>query len=532
MTGFPVALRLAGRRSRAFYAWWIVLLAVLMPATVTKYHDLVPPGSNAEDLMLSLAGNPTMRAILGPAFDLSTPGGFTFWRVGTFTAAAAAMMAALGVIRATRAEEEEGRLELLRAGAMSRLSPLAAGLALSFGACLATGVAIAALMAAATQPVAGAVASGLGIALTGAMFAALAGVVAQVFPSARTARVWTLGIFLGGLYLLRALVDGSRSTPDVWTWLMPLDWAALARPYAHERWWVLILPLAVTVALTAVALRLESTRDHGDGLVSASAGPATAPAWLRGAPGLAWRLLRTGIIGWTVGILISAVSMGSLSVSLVSTLDSQPAVADMLRRMGSGAAQIQTAFFVAMLLIMASVVTISGVLMLSRLAAEEQQGRTEVMLATSTTRWTYALSFLVPALVVPMILLVATGAGLPVLQAVHDGSGVLLGTLTKGALVLLPGVALVMGVGMLTIGWAPRWFGVTWAVLGWSMFASWLLPLFTVPDWLIRLQPWGHLPHLPVDPLDWTPIVDTSALALAFIVAGLVGFRRRNIQGR
>ena len=141
MTGFGSAWRLAFRRNRMFYLWWILGLSVLMPLTVTKYHDLVPAGESGQLVLAQLAGNPTMLALLGPAFDLGNAGGFTFWRVGTFTAAAVAMMAALGVIRATRAEEEEGRAELIRAGATSRSVPLAAGVALGLAACLVLGLA-------------------------------------------------------------------------------------------------------------------------------------------------------------------------------------------------------------------------------------------------------------------------------------------------------------------------------------------------------------------------------------------------------
>ena len=170
MSGFGAAFRLAFRRSRMFYLWWVLSLSVILPMTVTKYHDLVPEGQSGQLVLAQLSGNPTMRAMLGPAFDLSNPGGFAFWRVGTFIAAAVGMMAALGVIRATRAEEEEGRVERIRSGAGSPAAPLAAGVALGLLACLVLGLLSGVLMMAGTPSVAGAAATGLGLALTGTMF--------------------------------------------------------------------------------------------------------------------------------------------------------------------------------------------------------------------------------------------------------------------------------------------------------------------------------------------------------------------------
>ena len=48
MTGFGAALRLAFRRNRMFYLWWILGLSVLLPLTVTKYRDLVPAGESGQ----------------------------------------------------------------------------------------------------------------------------------------------------------------------------------------------------------------------------------------------------------------------------------------------------------------------------------------------------------------------------------------------------------------------------------------------------------------------------------------------------
>lgn len=534
MTGFGAAFGLAFRRNRMFYLWWILGLSVLLPLTVTKYHDLVPAGESGQLVLAQLAGNPTMLALLGPAFDLSTAGGFTFWRVGTFTAAAVAMMAALGVIRATRAEEEEGRAELVRAGAMARSVPLAAGVALGLLACVVLGLASGLMMLAATPDVAGALATGLGLALTGTMFVGVAAVWAQVFPSARTARVWALGITLGGLYLARAMVDASApsATTSAWRWAMPMDWAALARPYASERWWVFLLPLAVTVVLIGLAFWLESVRDLGAGLRAASRGVATASPALSGSAGLSWRLLRVSIIGWTVGILITAVGMGSMSLSVDSMFTDQPQLEEMLRKLSGGTQAIHDAFYVAMLNIVATILAMAGVMLLAKLRSEEVDGRAEVMLATSTSRWRYALSTLVPAILLPVLLLVMTGAAMPILQAVNDGSATVIGTLTKAALALTPGLVLVLGFGMLLVGWTPRWYGLAWAVIGWSMLASWVLALFNPPDWLLKLQPWGYLPHLPTDPMRWGAFSIELGAGLAMVALGLVGYRRRDIAGR
>ncbi|RMB61654.1 ABC transporter permease [Tessaracoccus antarcticus] len=537
MTGFTTVLRLLFRRNWVFWLIWVVVLAMLMPATLSQYATLVPAGSAGELMLEGLAGDPTMRAILGPPFDLTLAGGFAFWRVGAFTAIAAAMMSGLGIIRATRAEEEEGRIELIRSGAVGRHVPLAAAVALALVWNLVLGVAVTASMAALTTPWAGALASGLAIALCGATFTGVGAVMAQLFTSARTARYWTLGIALGGLYLLRAIVDGSQQAGvtnrllDALQWANPLSWPALVRPYADERFWVLLLPVALTALLLALALVLESRRDHGSGIRASSPGRAEAAPYLSNVWGLAWRLHRGGVIGWSAGMVIAAAGIGPLAHQVTGLIASNSAYSEMLRRMGGGAEGIVDAFYIAMLGILVTFIGLMGVSMLGRLNSEETAGHAEVMLATATPRTALAGSHLAIGGGLAVLLSLMTGALLAV-TASSSGTWEALGTGAAAAAALLPGTVVVVGLAMLLIGWAPRAFSIVWAVIGWSIFASWVGALLQFPDWLLRLQPWGHLPKLPTDDLTWSAIVVESIIGLALLGLGLAGYRRRDIRGR
>lgn len=528
--GVGMLVRLALRRSRWFWAIWIFALWITIVATRTTYNTLVEPGGDLGATMAALAGNPTMRAMLGPPFDLLTVGGFIMFRVGTFVACAAAMMAALGVIRATRAEEEDGRIELLRSGAIGRHAPLLAGVLVALGGCGLLGLLIAVSQSAAAPPVAGAVVTGVGIALVGAVWVGVGAVAAQLSESARAARGIALGI-LGGAYLVRALTDGSAdgSTMRSLNWLSPLDWAALARPYSGERWWVLLLPAALAVALIALAFRLESRRDLGAGMRAASPGPADAAASLSSADGLAWRLDRAGIIGWLIGIVIFAYAVGTLSGSFDQLISDSPQMADMFRRMGRGAADLKAAFYVAMLAIMVVVIAMHGLQLIARVNREEDLGHTELMLATATSRRRLLGGHLTLALLAPTVLLLATGALLATPEAISSGNARVIWDIMLAAGALLPGVWLVVGVGTALVGLAPRLFPVAWALLGWTLFIAWVGQLLNLPDAVTSLTPFAALPGLPVQPMNWTPWLIETVMAIVLIVIGFVGYRRRDI---
>lgn len=538
MTGLWSVLRLLFRRNWVFWLVWVLVLASLMPATISQYATLVPEGASGEVVLQGLAHNPTMRAILGPPFNLVVPGGFAFWRVGAFTAAAAGFMSGLGIIRATRAEEEEGRIELIRAQAVGRHVPLAAAVVMALGWNLVLGILVTATMASLTTPLAGALASGAAIATTGAVFVGVGAVMAQLFTSARTVRYWTLGIVLGGLYVVRAAVDSmydpTTTSPvlQALQWANPLTWPALVRPYADERFWVLALPIALTAALVALAFRLEAVRDHGSGLRPTRPGAAEARPYLSSAWGLAWRLHRSGVIGWTIGLTVTALAIGPLAQQAATMLEGDSPYLELLHRLGGNTQDLIDAFTAAMFGIMVAIIALMAVTMLGVLRGEESAGRAELMLSTNTRRTALAGSHLVIGGGLAVLLSLASG-GLLFLTAAPEGpTWTALGQGLAAAGAQLPGTLLIVGVVILLIGWAPRALPLAWVLVGWSIFTSWVGALFSFPDWLLKLQPWGHLPKLPADRFTWGAVLAETAVAVALVVLGLVGYRRRDIQGR
>lgn len=529
LTGLGSSLRLAFRRNRIFWLAWIIGLSILMPMTAAQYDTIIPPGTDPRATVEPLRNNPSMLALLGPAFDLYTKGGFVFWRVGGFCSMFAGMMAGFGIIRATRAEEEEGRLEMVRSGAVGRHAPLAAGLLLGVLGSVLLGLVTSGLLVSSGLPASGSLAAGLSLTVEGLVFTGVGAVLAQVFESARSTRYWTLGLVFGGMFVARMMIDGGGDQTPGWArWLVPMEWGMLLRPFSGERWWVALLPIGLFVVLAALAFRLESVRDHGAGLVQTRPGRAHAASWLSGPMGLAWRLQRGGIIGWTVAIALSALGCGQIVAQMEQSLAANPQLGEMLQKMG-GSSNLFVAFYVAMLGILGTVGAIFAATVLNRLRTEETRGHTEPMLATATSRTRYALSHLWLAFVFPTIAFILTGTLLPVAQAQRNSDWSLLGTYTRSALGLLPGLWLVLGVAMLLIGWLPRFTGLVWAVLGWTLFATWFSVLFDLPTWLTRLHPWGHLAHLPRDPMDWTAFTVELVLAVALMVLGLVGYRRRGI---
>lgn len=529
LTGTTTMLRRTIRADRWYWGTWVALLSLLPPITAAAYRETISDDAAGAEIAAGLAANSTMRAMLGPPYDLLQVGGFTMWRVGGFVALLAATMAALGVIRATRAEEEPGRLELVRAGAVGRHAPLWAALLLAWAACAALGLIVSASMLALGTPAAGSVAMGLGLLLTGATFAGVGACAAQVSASARTARGIALAA-VGAAYLARAVADGSATGSPLQRlgWLSPVQWAAYARPYVGERWWVLLLPAVLAAVLTVVAVRLEAGRDHGAGLRAARPGPPVGSERLRSAGALAW-LLERGALGWTLGGLgIFALTMGSLS-DVFATVADDPDLAERFRRMGAGAQLLQDAFYVAMIGILVVVIALIGLSFVERLRREEATGRAELMLSTSTSRVALLRAFTVPALGVSLGDAVLCGILLATPAAAREGDPGQVLRLAGAAAAQTPAIALVLGLAVAVHGLAPRARLLPWLVAGWSLIVSWVGAVLGFPQWLLDATPFALLPRLPAEPMAWTPVLAESALAVILCALGAWGYARRDV---
>jgi len=518
--------RLALRRDRIWWPAWIVLISVQVVATAGAFESLYPTPQSRLGLGTTMGQNPSLRAMYGPAFDLTSAGGFTAWRIGGFAAAVIAVMSLLGVIRHTRAEEEAGRLELLRSGVVGRHAPLAAALLVTIGANVTLAAIVIVGLIFEETPVPGAVALGLGFVGCGVVFAGVGAVAAQISENARPARGLAASV-LGVAYLLRAVGDSS-DTATWLSWLSPIGWAQQTRAFAGERWWALGIPLVVGVALIALAVSLEGRRDFGGGLRPSPLGPDRAAAGLSTTAGLAWRLQRGSLLAWTIGIAIFAGAIGWVANGVLDIFKGNARLEEMIRLIG-GSQSLIDAFFAAVLPLMATVGTIHSVQAMLRLRSEETETRVEQVLGTAVTRARLMGSHLVHAVASPLILMTAVGlsAGGAYAASVHDASKVW--AVLGGALVLVPAMWVFTGVTMALIGMAPERSVLAWGVLAGCGFLGQLGPILQLPEKVLRISPFANVPKFPGADLDLVPLAVLLTIAAVLTAFGANGFRRRDI---
>jgi ABC-2 type transport system permease protein len=526
LAGIGTMVRLVVRRNRVrLVVWWVVLVGLF--AYVGAYYKSLFTTQAALDDFGALSNTPSIKALTGLAAVPNTLGGAVWTKIWMTCALSLAFGVVFLVTRSGRADEEVGRTELLRSRMLGRDAYSVASWLVNAVLCVAVGAGIALASAASGLDPAGAGIAGslvLGASVTGVGLLAIGvgAVAGQVTSTSRGANA--LGsVVLGVFYMLRMVGDLGDGRL---TWVSPVGWGQEMQPWGANRWWPFILLVALTGVLLTVAARLEARRDLGAGMMPDRPGPAGAPARYATPLGLALRLQRGPIIGWSATIVLSALLFGSVVQAMTNLMaDAGSTATAMIGGTSVDALLSLLAMMIAML------TTVFALQSAASLRADEASGIVEPQLAGALSRTRWAVQrLLIPAVGTAVLLLVGgacMGAGYGSLVGDPGQTG----RLALAALAYWPAVMVLVGVAVALFGWLPRLATpLTWGVLSAMWFVVIIGDALHLPGWVLDVLPFSATPHQPLVPLTWTPLVVMTLVAVGLVWAGLDRFARRDVQ--
>ncbi len=524
-TGTRHLIRLILRRDRIRLPVWLVGVGGMIAISALA----VPPIYNTPEKIAGYAAavgtSPVSYLMSGRQAGIDTIGGIVANEISQVAQLGICLMVMFLVIRHTRAEEESGRAELLRSTVLGRHAATLAGLVYGVAAALLIGIITTSSMLAADLDGVGSVTYGVGLTLLGLCYAAITLVAAQISTSARGA----LGL-AGAAIAIGYLVRGVGAMQDnAVVWASPFGWAQRMDAFGDEQWWPVLLLLALTAAMLALAAWLTAHRDFAGGLLHTRPGHSRASRFLGTPIGLAFRLQRGLLIGWAVGVTALGLVYGAVVPTIPDLVSSNP---DIARAIGASADAEQAlidAFLGYIYLFMSVISTGFAVTSVLRLRSEEESGRAEVVLATPVRRTSWVLATVVVAVLGALLLSFVMGLGLAVGYAQGMGEWDQLAAQVGAQVSYLPGVLLVTAIAVAILGLFPRLSAMAWAVVAFIFFQVILGETLRLPNWIDGLSPFWHLPELPVETFDPVPALAELVLAVALVLLGLWGYRRRDI---
>ena len=529
LAGAQVLTRLALRRDRIMLPVWIYALTAIAASGGYGVKAIYKTAQSRASVAVSVHSTPALGFLYGQLHGDSL-GALIAWRYLAYAALGAALLSIFLVVRHTRADEEAGRLELVGSTVVGRHTALTVAIAVACAANLIVGVLSAAVLTVSGLPVSGAIAFGLAEAGCGFAFAGVAAVAAQVSGTARGARGLAIAV-VGLSFLLRGAGDSGGSHGLTWlTWLSPIGWAELVRPFAAERWWVLGLPALALVAGLVAAFALAARRDQGAGLMQPRPGPETAGRLLSGPAGLSWRLQRGSVAGWTAGFLAGGLAIGVVTTSIGKLVGTSAAVTKAIDKIG-GQAALTNAYLAACMSLIGLVAAAYAVSAVARLRSDEVAGRAEPLLAAPVSRLRWGGSDLLIVTAGTVVVLVAGGLGVGFAFGVAASDvSTQVPRLLGASLAQLPAALAVAAVGAAFVGLLPKWSGPAgWAALAVCGFIGVFGPALSLSQAVLDVSPFTHVPKLPGGAFSIMPLAWLSGVAVVLAAAGLLGLRRRDI---
>ena len=531
-------LRLAWRRDRWVVVASVAALVLTAYSTMAATLDLYPTDAEAAAGARVMADNPSITALYGPLPSL-TAAGVGVLKTIMLGSLFTAFLAFALVRRHTRTEEEEGRFELVAGGVVGRRAPLAAAVLLATGAVLAVGgLSALSLVGTGVDPT-GSLALGVVEVVAGLVMVGITAVACQLTSTSRGAGGLALTTLLLA-FVVRAVADtsagssGSTVAPggssssggaDL-AYASFLGWAERVSPFGENRLWLVLPAVATMAALLVVADLLLQRRDLGAGLWAARPGPSRASSLLGSPLGLAWRLQRGALLGWTIGYAVLGLVVGSIARS-VDEIASSPGIEEMLRKMSGGQGSLLEVFFGTEVRFLAVGAAAFGVATALRLRSEEAGGRAEVALATRVSRWRWLSSHVLLAALGSVWLLVVMRVSAGLTGGAVSDVGV--PEVLPAALATAPAVLVCVALTVLLFGLVPLWTPAAWGLLAVFVLIGELGPLVDLPGWAMGLSPFDHLGSLPGGDANAAGLVGLLAVALVAGAAGYAAFRRRDL---
>lgn len=534
--GTKTLIKLIVRRDRVKLPVWIMSISLTLPLMVPMLQKVYGDSASLVALHRSFGVNPAGLFLTGP-MDAPTFGALMTIETVLWWGLAVAFMNTLFVIRHTRHNEEIGAQELLLSTRMHRLTSLVSTLVV---ACIAN--AMIALFTALGLMAMGGIDGGdvwlfgASLGIFGCAWAAIAAVVAQLVQSSRSANGILAGL-IGLAFLLRGIgdsmgkVSGDGILQAAWpSWLSPFGWLQASRALTFPEWQPLMFMVACIAVMTQVAFWLLSVRDEGAGILPSRAGRPRASRFLCTPLGLTLKLQKNIFLGWFVGVVAMAVTIGVMAPSVNDVYGSSESMRQLLVAMGGKGTMIAT-FLGAMLAMTILMVCAYGLQAMGKMRSEETMGHVEQLLATKLSRGKWLALHGASVLAGGTLLVVAAAFSMTMCASLVSDVSVDVGVYIGSALSYVPVIAAFVGLYVALFGIAPKLAGtISWLYFGFVAFALWIAPMLHLSQWVENVALLSHFPAAPVESIAWRSIIITSVGALGGMILGFFAFARRNIE--
>lgn len=535
VAGAPrVVARFVAKRTVRIAAIWGYVFGATIASSAVGYLGVYKTLVDREKFAASFSSNVGINAIIGAPHHLETVAGFTAWRCMGIMILIGSIWAILTASKTFRGEEAAGHWEMFLVGqTTARRAVVQSLVGLSAGL-----FAIFVIVSAATYgagfyhdinfSLSASLFMGLAAIGAPALFLAVGALASQIQPTRGRAAGMTAAVF-GLSFILRAAGNAIESAH----WLVdisPLGWVEQLRPLTGSQplW---LLPIGVFIFIvSAAAVHLAGKRDLGESILPDHDSAEPRLQLLSTPLAAAWRLNHMLILPWLAGLLVFTTGFSSLTKTASDAIQVSSSAEQAIARLSQAKHLGETIFLGMVFLIAMTIILLAVAAAINAIREDEAEGYLDNLLVqpVSRLRWLGGRVLLIAMLIVAAGLLAALGSWLGS-HAVHAGVGA--SDMLKAGLNAMAPAVLLGGIGLLTLGFAPRQVAkVLYGVIGWSFLAQMLGSIGNINHWILDTSLLHHIALAPAVAPNWHVAGLYVAIGASAAVLGALRFNARDLQ--
>ena len=532
VTRFPalMPMRVVARRAISGALLWSAVFALITWSEATQFAKEYPTAADRARLVATMGSDVGFKAIIGPGRQIDTVAGYVSGHLVGVLSIIGAVWGLLTATRLLRGQEESGRWELLLAGHTTRRRATAgavAGLGIALVAMWAVTATAYIVIGRATDarfPVSDSLFAAAATVAAAAVFLAVGALCSQLAATRRQAAGIAAAVF-GIAYLIRAV---AYSTTAEWLrWVSPLAWVDDTHPFIGSHWLPMVLIAGLLAVLVTSTIAVSGRRDLGAGFIAAHDTARARIRLLNGPFGLASRLARGTALGWIAGLAAGGFILGLAAKGSADVWAGQ--TGGMFVNLTG--AQGGAVYLGIMFLFVAFLVAMAAAGLASATREEEAEGYLDHLLSRPMARLRWLASRFTVAVAALIAMGVAAGLSTWVGTAI-TGAGLSLADLLDAGINVVPVGILVLGLGTLIHGVAPRMATVfVYGLVAWSFVVEIIGAGLGASGWLLNLSVLHHIARAPAADVRWDSAAILTGLGILAAIVGAIALTRRDLKG-
>ncbi len=509
-----------------------ILSGLMMGAYGIAIVKVYPSQQSRQELVQTLKLAPAVNFLSGEVKDAGTPASYSIYKSLPMMVLLTSIWGLLIATKLLRGAEEDGRLESLVSGAVTRMQ-VARQLLLGFGSSLLLASGIMWMLTAALGSAPGVGLSPLqafymtlAVFLPGFVFTSVGVLTSQLTLTRSKATMYGL-IPLIVLFAIRGIANTSEQL-DWLKKISPFGWSDLIDSVLDPQpiWIIPSVILAGTVGL--LGLYFVSHRDYGTSILPQRTATRSRFYFLTSPVLFLLRQKKWTYFWWFIATLAMAVFMTALA-SLVSSIlhDSSS-----LGPLAALPPEKITLLFVGESFMLVSLILLAMTIVeWGSLRRDEAKQYVDVILVGPVRRHIWLCGRIFVVLCAALAITILSSIAIWSVAETQAISFTIVNAINCG-IAVSAAVILLLGFGVFLYGVRPRLVivGMT-VVVGWAFVVDIVRNLFHLDEWVTKTSIISYIPVDPSKALDWGGVISMTAIGIGLAVVGIIAFGKRDIIG-